>query len=156
MQSHEARLEGYRLEGSTMRRKPFPKDKKPVPILSFRVFDTPQLRDDHYCSLLAYSYTTKCLAVGLGNFVHLWSEKDGVDTPETSNTLSAVQDSGQHVASLAFSSTPGGQTILAVSRANGRIALWSLFDEKPRFDATQPKPISSYILLLCRMAKRKR
>lgn len=125
-----------------MRRKPFPKDKKPVPILSFRVLEAPQLRDDYYRSLLAYPHTAKRLAVGLGNFVHLWSEKDGVDTPETFNTLSAAQDSGQHVTSLAFSSTPGGQAILAVGRANGRIALWSLFDEEPRFDATQPKPIS--------------
>lgn len=104
--------------------------------------DAPQLRDDYYCSLLAYSHTAKCLAVGLGNFVHLWSEKDGVDTTETFNTLSTAQDSGQHVTSLAFSSTTGGQAILAVGRADGRIALWSLFDEEPRFNATQPKPIS--------------
>ncbi|KAF2636462.1 WD40 repeat-like protein [Massarina eburnea CBS 473.64] len=107
------------------------------------VLDAPQLRDDYYCSLLAYSHTAKCLAVGLGNFVHLWSERKGVDTPEslnllTSSTIGAVQ----HVTSLTFSSTQGGQAILAVGRADGRIALWSPFDPEPRFDATQPKPIS--------------
>jgi hypothetical protein len=48
----------------------------------------------------------------------------------------------QHVTSLDFSSTQGGQAVLAVGRADGRITLWSPFDEEPRFDATQPKPVS--------------
>ncbi|KAF2200529.1 WD40 repeat-like protein [Delitschia confertaspora ATCC 74209] len=108
------------------------------------VLDAPQLRDDYYCSLLAYSPTAKCLAVGLGNFVHLWSERKGVNTPESLNTLSTTttHNLAQHVTSLDFSSAQGQQAILAVGRANGRIALWSPFDEEPRFDATQPKPIS--------------
>lgn len=81
--------------------------------------------------------------MGLGNFVHLWSERKGVDTPESLNSLSNTTTSDpQHVTSLAFSSTQGGQAILAVGRADGRIALWSPFDSEPRFDATQPKPIS--------------
>lgn len=80
--------------------------------------------------------------MGLGNFVHLWSESKGVDTPESLNALTNGSDSGQHVTSLAFSSKSGGQAILAVGRADGRIALWSPFDQEPRFDATQPKPIS--------------
>lgn len=81
--------------------------------------------------------------MGLGNFVHLWSERKGVDTPESLNILSktGVLDA-QHVTSLSFSSYQGGQAILAVARADGRIALWSPFDSEPRFDATQPKPIS--------------
>ncbi|KAF2762079.1 WD40 repeat-like protein [Pseudovirgaria hyperparasitica] len=99
--------------------------------------DAPQLRDDFYCSLLAYSATAKCLAVGLGNFVHLWSEEKGVDTPERVNNLS-----NSHVTTLAFSSAAGGQAILAVGRADGRISLWSLFDEEPRFEASQPSPIA--------------
>ncbi|KAF1963122.1 WD40 repeat-like protein [Byssothecium circinans] len=107
------------------------------------LLDAPLLRDDYYCSLLAYSHTTKCLAVGLGNYVHLWSEKKGVDTPDSVNTLSTpVLGDVQHVTSLAFSSTQGGQAILAVGRADGRITLWSPLDSEPRFDATQPKPIS--------------
>ncbi|KAF2446830.1 WD40 repeat-like protein [Karstenula rhodostoma CBS 690.94] len=102
------------------------------------------LRDDYYCSLLAYSHNARCLAVGLGNFVHLWSERKGVDTPESLNILSTTGMADvQHVTSLSFSSNPGGQAILAVARADGRIALWSPFDSEPRFDATQPKPISS-------------
>lgn len=112
-------------------------------LTSSTVLDAPQLRDDYYCSLLAYSHNAKCLAVGLGNFVHLWSESKGVDTPESLNVLSntSIIDV-QHVTSLSFSSTNGGQAILAVARADGRIALWSPFDSEPRFDATQPKPIS--------------
>ncbi|KAF2708261.1 WD40 repeat-like protein, partial [Pleomassaria siparia CBS 279.74] len=107
------------------------------------LLDAPQLRDDYYCSLLAYSHTAKCLAVGLGNLVHLWSERKGVDTPESLNSFSTTGiTSIQHVTSLAFSSSQGAQAILAVGRGDGRIALWSPFDSEPRFDATQPKPIS--------------
>ncbi|KAH9875172.1 hypothetical protein J1614_004662 [Plenodomus biglobosus] len=48
----------------------------------------------------------------------------------------------QHVTCLDFSSIEGGQAILAVGRADGRISLWSSFDSEPRFDASQPKPVS--------------
>ncbi|KAI2484109.1 WD40 repeat [Pyrenophora tritici-repentis] len=107
------------------------------------VLDAPNLRDDYYCTLLAYSFTSKCLAVGLGNFVHLWSERSGVNTPESLNSVPANgSPDNQHVTSLDFSSTIGGQAILAVGRADGRISLWSPFDSEPRFDATQPKPVS--------------
>lgn len=43
---------------------------------------------------------------------------------------------------LDFSSSQGNQSVLAVGRADGRITLWSTFESEPRFDATQPKPIS--------------
>jgi WD40 repeat protein len=93
--------------------------------------------------LLAYSHTAKCLAVGLGNFVHLWSERSGVDTPESLNAVPTSTDLDvRHVTSLDFSSKQGGQAILAVGRADGRITLWSPFDTEPRFDATQPKSVS--------------
>lgn len=75
--------------------------------------------------------------------MHLWSEHKGVDTPESLNVLSSSSATTvQHVTSLAFSSTQGKQAILAVGRADGRIALWSPLESEPRFDATQPKPIS--------------
>jgi hypothetical protein len=111
--------------------------------LFLTVLDAPQLRDDYYCTLLAYSHSAKCLAVGLGNFVHLWSERSGVDTPEALNKVpTSVVSDVQHVTSLDFSSAYGGQAILAVGRADGRITLWSPYDSEPRFDATQPKPVS--------------
>ena len=81
--------------------------------------------------------------MGLGNYVHLWSEQSGVDTPESLNLLSSTTLADtQHVTSLSFSSSNGGQAILAVARADGRVALWSPFESEPRFNATQPKPIS--------------
>jgi WD40 repeat protein len=83
------------------------------------------------------------LAVGLGNFVHLWSERSGVDTPDSLNIVStSTVSDARHVTSLDFSCTQGAQAILAVGRADGRITLWSPFDTEPRFDATQPKPVS--------------
>ncbi|KAL6711327.1 hypothetical protein ACN47E_005858 [Coniothyrium glycines] len=109
----------------------------------YTVLDAPALRDDYYCSLLAYSPSAKCLAVGLGNFVHLWSERNGVKTPESLNVIHSNDASEvQHVTSLDFSSVAGGQAVLAVGRANGNISLWSPFDSDPRFDAMQPKPVS--------------
>jgi WD40 repeat protein len=107
------------------------------------VLDAPELRDDFYCTLLAYSQTSKCLAVGLGKSVHIWSERSGVDTPESLNARPPNSTIGdRHVTSLSFSSKCGGQAILAVGRADGCISLWSPFDSEPRFDVTQPRPVS--------------
>lgn len=101
------------------------------------------MRDDYYCNLLAYSYSARCLAVGLGNIVHLWSERTGVNTPESLNVaFSAGSPEVQHITSLDFSSSEGEQAILAVGRANGGITLWSPLDSEPRFDAKQPKAVS--------------
>lgn len=81
--------------------------------------------------------------MGLGNFVHLWSERNGVSTPEALNSIPTnVASDAQHITSLDFSSEQGGQAILAVGRADGRIVLWSPLDSEPRFDATQPNPVS--------------
>jgi hypothetical protein len=91
-----------------------------IKLILATVLDAPQLRDDYYCNLLAYSNTANCLAVGLGCHVHLWSEQQGATTPEALNSLpaSATPDT-QHVTSIDFSSTQGGQAILAVGRADG-------------------------------------
>ncbi|SMQ49636.1 unnamed protein product [Zymoseptoria tritici ST99CH_3D7] len=112
---------------------------KDVPVIPFRVLDAPALRDDYYCSLLAYSPTLQCLAVGLGPHVYLWSEhRDTAPIPEP---LTAPFDA--HVTSLSFSSNEGGSAILAIGRADGRMNLWSPKDPgDPRFDIKQPSPIS--------------
>lgn len=102
------------------------------------VLDAPGLRDDFYCSLLAYSHTEQCLAVGLGSHVYLWSEKSGVNTPE-----SLTKALGGHITSLSFSSIAGGHSILAIARADGRLTLWSPTDTSPRFETCQPAPIFS-------------
>ncbi|KAG9657440.1 WD40 repeat-like protein, partial [Aureobasidium melanogenum] len=72
------------------------------PLQRVQFLDAPALRDDYYCSLLAYSNTAKCLAVGLGAQVYTWSEVRGVESPE-----SLGQPFAGHVTSLSFSSTEG-------------------------------------------------
>ncbi|KAI9824576.1 MAG: hypothetical protein M1832_001665 [Thelocarpon impressellum] len=47
-----------------------------------------------------------------------------------------------YLTSLSFSSVEGEHAILAIGRADGQIALWSLFDEEPRFEAQQPSPVA--------------
>ncbi|KAI5371008.1 Putative WD40/YVTN repeat-like-containing domain superfamily, The WD repeat Cdc20/Fizzy family [Septoria linicola] len=49
---------------------------------------------------------------------------------------------GAHVTSLSFSSVEGGNAILAVGRADGRVTLWSPQDAEPRFDSEQPAPVA--------------
>lgn len=97
------------------------------------------MRDDYYCSLLAYSPSVECLAVGLGPHVYLWSEtKTKTNIPDS---LTAPLGTS-HVTSVSFSSHEGGNAILAIGRADGRITLWSPLDRDPRFDSEQPSPVS--------------
>lgn len=113
---------------------------KDVPIIPFRVLDAPALRDDYYCSLLAYSSTMQCLAVGLGPHVYLWSEVRGSVPTHVPDSLTAPFSA--HVTSLSFSSVEGGSSILAIGRADGRVTLWSPQDHDPRFDSEQPAPVA--------------
>ncbi|KAK4555518.1 hypothetical protein LTR86_007270 [Recurvomyces mirabilis] len=117
------------------------KPTKDIPIIPFRVLDAPALRDDFYCSLLAYCPTNHCLAVGLGPHVYLWSEAKDTTKPTIPDSLAAPFAS--HVTSLSFSSKAGGSAILAIGRADGRITLWSPLDRDPRFDSEQPAPVSN-------------
>ena len=104
------------------------------------MLNAPALRDDYYCSLLAYSSTLNCLAVGLGPHVYLWTEKKSNRT-NIPDSLTAPVGSA-HVTSLSFSSLDGGSAILAIGRSDGRITLWSPLDSDPRFDSEQPSPVS--------------
>ena len=47
-----------------------------------------------------------------------------------------------YVTSLSFSSTQGGNSILAIGRNSGQISLWSLFDENDRFQSQQPHAVA--------------
>lgn len=103
------------------------------------VLDAPHLRDDYYCSVLAYCHTSHTLAVGLSNRVYLWSEAYGVEYPRMEET----DERRTYVSSLSFSSTEGGHSILAIGRNNGQISLWSLYDsDGTRFKSQQPSPVS--------------
>ncbi|KAK4947628.1 hypothetical protein LTR10_013574 [Elasticomyces elasticus] len=110
-----------------------PTAEKAIPTVPFRVLDAPSLKDDYYCSILAYSYTCHTLAVALTHKVYLWTEQYGVRYPP----LPPVRLSN-FVTSLAFSSESGGRAILAVARNSGTVTLWSLLEARPRFDAPHP------------------
>ncbi|KAI7637092.1 WD40 repeat-like protein [Hortaea werneckii] len=130
----------WELEGQSSPTKARPRKTKDVPLIPFRVLNAPALRDDYYCSLLAYSPTASCLAVGLGPHVYLWSESKGTSRSNIPDSLTAPYAS--HVTSISFSSVEGGSAILAIGRADGKITLWSPLDRDPRFDSEQPSPIS--------------
>ncbi|KAL8679499.1 MAG: hypothetical protein Q9186_004222 [Xanthomendoza sp. 1 TL-2023] len=114
------------------------KELKAVPTIPFRVLDAPQLRDDYYCSALSYCHTSRTLAVGLGSRVYLWSEAFGVRFPQ----LDGPTRRSSYVTSLSFSSTEGGQSILAIGRNSGQISLWGLLDESTRFESQQPSAVA--------------
>jgi meiosis-specific APC/C activator protein AMA1 len=127
------------LDASPTKAKPTPPRK--IPTIPYRVLDAPALRDDYYCSLLAYSPTLQCLAVGLGPHVYLWSEDRTTLQQKIPDSLTAPRGSS-HVTSVSFSSAAGASAILAIGRGDGRITLWSPLDPDPRFDSEQPAPIS--------------
>ncbi len=104
--------------------------EKAIPTVPFRVLDAPNLKDDYYCSVLAYSYTCHTLAVALTQKVYLWTEQYGVRYPPLPPTRPT-----NFVTDLAFSSEPGGRAILAAARNSGTVMLWSLLESRPRFEA---------------------
>lgn len=111
---------------------------KAVPSVAFRVLDAPRLKDDFYCSVLAYYYPSRTLAVALTHRVYLWTELHGVRYPPLPPARIA-----NYVSSLAFSSSSGGKGVLAIARNSGHITLWSLFEQKARFEAPHPWAICS-------------
>lgn len=121
--------------------KPKPQVARKISTIPYKVLDAPALRDDYYCSLLAYSQTLQCLAVGLGSHVYLWSEPRYAAQSKIPDSLAGPRGSS-FVTSLSFSSTAGGCAILAIGRADGKVSLWSPSDAGPRFDSTQPTAVS--------------
>ncbi|KAL7272559.1 hypothetical protein RUND412_004629 [Rhizina undulata] len=118
--------------------------KRTVPTTPFRVLDAPGLRDDYYCSLIAYSPHTHSLAVGLHSDVYSWTESGGARPFEAW--------SSSHVTSLAFSSRAGGNNILAIGRIDGSLTLWNPSEAAPRIEQPHTagvaclawKPVLSY------------
>ncbi|KAI0121298.1 WD40-repeat-containing domain protein [Xylariales sp. AK1849] len=113
------------------------KQQRMLPNAPFKVLDAPGLRDDFYCSTLAFSPTCNTLAVGLGNLLYGWSETTGV-----SMLHPGVKDRSW-LTSVAFSSNEGCKSILAFGRSSGSLVLLSLFDSLlPRFEAQHPNPVA--------------
>jgi len=101
-------------------------NRRSVPATPFRVLDAPGLRDDYYCSLIAYSPSSHTLAVGLHSDVYSWEEETGA--------RSLAHWSNAHVTSLAFSSAQGNNDILAIGRINGSLSLWAPAEVRPRLN----------------------
>ncbi|KAM4059301.1 WD domain-containing protein [Hirsutella rhossiliensis] len=110
--------------------------ERAVPRAPFRVLDAPSLRDDYYCSVLAYSTNCQTLAVGLGNVLYTWSEGLGV------RTVNGAQVDSVWLTSIAFSSSLGKRNILAAGRSDGTLILTSIQDGLPRFEVQQPYSIT--------------
>ncbi|KAG0638730.1 WD40-repeat-containing domain protein [Tuber brumale] len=118
--------------------------RRAVPTTPFRVLDAPGLRDDYYCSLIAYSPITHSLVVGLHTDVYSWTETSGARPFEVW--------SNSHVTALGFSCYQGKRNILAIGRIDGSLSLWNPAEPTPRLERTHDtgmaclawKPIVSY------------
>ncbi|KAG0131072.1 WD40-repeat-containing domain protein [Tuber indicum] len=118
--------------------------RRAIPTTPFRVLDAPGLRDDYYCSLIAYSPATHSLVVGLHTDVYSWTETSGARPFEAW--------SNSHVTALAFSCFQGKRNILAIGRIDGSLSLWNPAEPTPRLERTHDtgiacfawKPIVSY------------
>lgn len=104
---------------------------------STRVLDAPGLRDDFYCSIMAYDPNCGILAVGLGGLLYVWDEDTGV------RLLNAGSSDSSWLTSMAFSSEVGEKSLLAFGRSNGRLMITSMYDSLlPRLEAHLPSPIA--------------
>ncbi|KAK4178710.1 putative meiotic fizzy-related protein [Triangularia setosa] len=132
-----------------------PSKRRKLPFAPFKVLDAPGLRDDFYCSVLAFSYINSTLAIGLGDMVYGWSEHGGVQLLNKGARPSQYEylDGPSHITGLAFSSTEGESAILAIGRSTGMLSLMSLRDKpergerhgagwRPRFEMSLDSPIS--------------
>lgn len=102
------------------------------------MLDAPTLRDDFYCTVLAYCPVLRVLAVGLSNRVYLWSESHGVRYPPRADD--DIRDI--HVTTMDFSSALGACSILAIGRSNGKLNLWSPHEPMDRLQHPFPKAIA--------------
>lgn len=105
-----------------------------LPAAPFKVLDAPSLRDDYYCSILAFSPVCQTLAVGLGTRLYSWSEDTGVQTLEDNGS-----NDSSWLTSVDFSSRQGRKCILAYGRSNGLLNLMSLWDAPTLYDRQYPR-----------------
>ncbi|CAN8104179.1 unnamed protein product [Discula destructiva] len=105
-----------------------------LPVAPFKVLDAPNLRDDYYCSILAFDSVSQTLAVGLGTRLYSWAESQGVQ---------ALEDNGlaemSWLTTLDFSSAQGKKAILAYGRSNGILNLMSLWDAPKLYERQYPR-----------------
>jgi meiosis-specific APC/C activator protein AMA1 len=109
-------------------------ETRTLPRAPFKVLDAPGLRDDYYCSILAFSPISQTLAVGLGTRLYSWSEDAGVQTLEDNGTSDS-----SWITTVDFSSKQGRKCILAYGRSNGLLNLMSLWDAPTLYDRQYPR-----------------
>lgn len=105
-----------------------------LPVAPFKVLDAPNLRDDYYCSILAFDSVTQTLAVALGTRLYCWAESTGVQALED-NGLAEIS----WLTTVDFSSAQGKRAILAYGRSNGILNLMSLWDAPKLYDRQYPR-----------------
>lgn len=105
-----------------------------LPVAPFKVLDAPNLRDDYYCSILAFDSISQTLAVGLGTRLYSWSESTGVQTLEDNGPSET-----SWLTTLDFSSVEGKKCILAYGRSNGQLNLMSLKDAPTLHERQYPR-----------------
>ncbi|POS76877.1 WD domain-containing protein [Diaporthe helianthi] len=109
-------------------------ETRTLPTAPFKVLDAPSLRDDYYCSILAFSPICQTLAVGLGTRLYSWSEDMGVQVLEDNGPSDA-----SWISTVDFSSKQGRRCILAYGRSNGLLNLMSLWDAPTLYDRQYPR-----------------
>ncbi|KXJ87097.1 WD40-repeat-containing domain protein [Microdochium bolleyi] len=108
-----------------------------LPSAPFKVLDAPGLRDDFYCSIMAYDSNCNTLAVGLGGLLYGWDEEAGV------KLLNAGSRDSSWLTAMAFSSEAGEKSLLAFGRSNGHLMILSMYDSLlPRLEIQLPSPIA--------------
>ncbi|KAH7021418.1 WD40-repeat-containing domain protein [Microdochium trichocladiopsis] len=108
-----------------------------LPSAPFKVLDAPGLRDDFYCSIMAYDSNSNTLAVGLGGLLYSWDEATGVIL------LNGAFRDSSWLTSMAFSSEAGEKSILAFGRSNGVLMLMSMYDRLlPRIETALSSPVA--------------
>lgn len=109
-------------------------EMRTLPTAPFKVLDAPSLRDDYYCSILAFSPICQTLAVGLGTRLYSWSEDTGVQVLEDNGPSDS-----SWITTVDFSSKQGKKCILAYGRSNGLLNLMSLWDAPTLYDRQYPR-----------------
>ncbi|KAH6971867.1 WD40-repeat-containing domain protein [Ilyonectria sp. MPI-CAGE-AT-0026] len=112
-----------------------PTKNRIIPAAPFRILDAPNLKDDFYCSPLAYSFVSQTLAICLGNILYAWTEEGGVNMIHGAHSQTWLT-------SISFSSEQGARAILGIGQSDGSLVLRSIYDGLPRFEVQQPFPIA--------------
>ncbi|KAH8697691.1 WD40-repeat-containing domain protein [Talaromyces proteolyticus] len=112
--------------------------KKPYRAVPFCFLPTPYIKDDFYCSVLAYCRTSGLLAYAMMDVVYLWS----TSTCGRMAAYAVGHPNEDYVTGLAFSSSAGQRSILAVATRCGYLYLWSTHRPQPRRIWQYPVPIS--------------